>query len=159
MEGSTQKKMPATWAITVFVIGLCVSAVGVMFWILSPNHGNLTAEAEGVVTRVEVSEHHSRKRGTRYTYITYAEFEDSDHRLLEARSVVNGPTKRHYEGDSVTVSYDPQDPSGGCLIKGDEDRLAMFQFLDYFCRFGGPILAIVGLVAVLLTRKPVPVAS
>lgn len=34
-------------------------------------------------------------------------FEDSDHRTFTARSVVNESTKRHDEGDHVTVHYDP----------------------------------------------------
>lgn len=149
MQGSPEARhaMPA-WPIVMLGVGVFLCVVGVMFVMFAPKTDHLTAEAEGIVSRVELEVNQSKKRKSR-TYLTYVRFEDGDHREFEARSVVNGGTKRHSEGDVVTVQYDPLDPAAGCLIVGDEDRLVMFKALQYLCQFGGPAVALIGGAATL----------
>ncbi len=141
------------WVFVILIIGLILMIVGFLFSALAPKRDHLTSVAEGVVSRVEVDESTSRKGRSRRTYLTYVEFEDSDHRVFEARSVVNGGTKRHSVGDRVTIHFDPRDPEAGCLIEGDEDMLAVFNILEGVCQIGGPAALIVGAVALLVCRR------
>ena len=139
------------WVVVCLSIGLFFTAVGVAFLVFASKTDNLVAETTGVVSRVEVEESY-RKNRMRRTVLTYVEFEDSDHREFEARSVVNGSGMRHHEGDVVTIHYDPLDPAAGCLIEGDEDRLFMFKLLEALFQYGGAATLAVGVVGFVLYK-------
>ena len=145
----TQGSSLPAWPVAMLVVGVILSATGMMFRMFAPKTDNLTAQAEGIVSRVEVKTRSgSRDRGSR-SILTYVRFEDSDHIPYEARSVVNGSPQRHYEGDAVTVLYNPRDPGAGCLIEGDEDRLLVFTLVGRVCCYGGPAALVVGAAGTL----------
>ena len=108
-------------------------------------------EAEGYVSKVEVRERESKGK-TKRTYLTYVTFTDTDHRTFTARSVVNGSRQHHFEGDQVTVHYDPKDPEAGCLIVGDEDDLLLFNALRYGCGLGGGLTLAVSIAGFVYYR-------
>ena len=134
-----------------------VGVPGLLFLIISfvssairPDVGNFTAESQGVVSYVEVSR--SGKKSSHTSYITHVRFTDSDHRTYEAQSIVNGDWQRHFEGDEVTVRYDPRDPEAGILIKGDEDKLGSFNTLMSIFRYGGAAAVVVSVVVLIVSR-------
>lgn len=138
------------WILVSFFSGVFLLVVYVMFIFLAPASDHLTSEAEGYVSRVEMSQSSSKGRN-RITYLTYVTFTDSDGQTFTARSVVNG-SKRHSEGDQVTVHFDPRDPEAGCLIVGDEDRLFMFNALRYISGIGGALAVVVSVGAFLYVK-------
>lgn len=133
----------SVWALVLLVVGVVFLGVYGAYILFASDTDNLTAEAEGYVSRVEKEVTHRRGR-TRHTYLTYVTFSDSDHRTFTARSVVNGSSKRHDEGDNVIVYYDPKDPAAGCLISGDEDELAFFWALKYIFGLSGAVCVVAG---------------
>lgn len=141
------------WVYVILGLGLLMILVGFMFTMFAPKRDHLTSVAEGVVSKVEDKESTNKKGRTTHSYITYVKFEDSDHQVFEARSVVNGGSMRHTTGDVVTVHFDPRDPSAGCFIEGDEDRLFMFNALEVVFKIGGPLLLVFGAVAFLICRR------
>ncbi len=140
-----------SWLVSVLCVGAFLSLVGVAFLVFAPKTDHLTSEGEGVVTRVE-KDTYGRKGRKKTSYVTYVQFEDSDHQTFEAMSVVNGSSKRHSVGDHVTVRFDPRDPTAGCLILGDEDRLGIFLALKYVFIYGGGATLLVGIVALIIRK-------
>lgn len=152
MQGANQNTSSTpSWVTSVAVIGIFLMGIYIAFVFLAPKSDHLTSEADGLVSRVEVKKSTSKNR-TKYTYLTYVTFTDSDHQTFTARSVVNGSDKRHEEGDYVTVHYDPRDPEAGCLIEGDEDQLFIFNALRYFCGIGGAVALLASVVGFLYFR-------
>ena len=141
------------WVYMLLGVGLFLTLVGLMFVAFAPRRDHLTSVAEGVVSRVEVKENTGKRGRNSTTYLTYVKFEDSDHQVFEARSVVNGSTLRHTTGDVVTVHFDPRDPEAGCLIAGDEDMLNAFNLLEVTFQIGGPIVFIAGAVGLLVYKR------
>lgn len=97
------------WVTTTLMVAAIVLVLG-LFFALVPQSNSFTSSARGTVSRVEKH---------RKTFVTFVRFEDSDHRVFEAQSIINS-SSRYNVGDVLTIRYDPQDPGAGCLIEGDE---------------------------------------
>lgn len=93
----------------------------------------MTAEAKATVTQV-IEERHVRKRDKHTVSREYryeVSFEDDDHVRHNARTIDAEGRQQWFEGDAVTIEYDPLDPDGGCRILGRAiDPAAMEQIRD-----------------------------
>lgn len=139
------------WSLMLLVLGIVFSLIALLIAILRPDvERDFTAQAEGVVSMVEVR--HSGRNRSRTSYVTYVEFEDSDHRSFEAQSVVNGDWYRHREGDHVTVRYNPRSPEEGVLIVGDEDKLGNFNVFGSLMLYGGIASLVIGVACLVIFK-------
>ncbi len=126
------------------VIGVVCLLIGIIVPLLVDNSGQAeayTATTTGEVTHVQEKVSGKKRRKT---YVTFVRFEDSDHREFVARNIAVARSRRHAEGDEVTVRYDPTHPASGCLIEGDEDILLYEDALTLSLRAGGIVCIVVG---------------
>ncbi len=141
----------AVGSLVLLGLGVLFTFIAVLIVVLRPDvERDFTSQAEGVVSRVEVE--HSGKRRSRTSYVTFVEFEDSDHRTFEAQSVVNGEWLRHREGDHVEVRYNPRNPEEGVLIVGDEDKLNTFNLFGGIIRYVGIAALVLGVAGLVVFK-------
>ena len=106
----------------------------------------LRARATGTVTEVVRRVDHSSDGGSASWY-PIVSFE-ADGRAISLESDAGGGRKRFYEGQSVEVLYDPDDPSRFMLEGHDPTRLVGRVFLGV-----GLGCVAIGLVAALLVNS------
>lgn len=113
------------------VCALIPVVIGLLIAFASASKGSavdsMTARSDdATVSEVDVSTRRDSD-GERETNIRVAvTFEDSDHVEHTARSLYS-PRREgmHHEGEKVSIMYDPRDPSGSCVIVGEEKLLEL----------------------------------
>ena len=137
-------------SIMLLVAGVVMLILFVLIKAIGPQTDDLTATAEGVVSKVEVSKSSKKNRST--SYVTFVTFKDSDQRTFEAQSANADHTGRHHKGEKVTVHYNPYDPGRTVLIEGDEDLLGGWLLFRDAMLYGGIIVLIAAVASVVFNR-------
>ena len=144
---------------TVLIVGVLAMAVGfVLFLAVPTSASDFTGTANGTVSKVEESVSERRGR-TSKSYRTQVTFEDANNRDVTVWQIVSGSSRRHHEGENVTVWYNPNDPQVGCLIVGDEYLLERNSAISVVIIAGGGIVCLVAAVHIVRMRRAQALAA
>lgn len=140
------------WHMALVIGAIAIVTSLALLFVVPTTADDLDVTAAGIVSKVEKDTTERRGR-TSTTYRTQVTFEVDGQGDVTAWQIVSGGSRRHHEGESVTVRYNPTNPEAGCLIVGDEYLIERNNVITVVLMASGGIVCLVAGSQIMRQRR------